>query len=108
MVLLDKLNHVASSSRGGGLVSDQVHTLWEVLQARAVGPDHRSMVFVKTRMGCRCLIDYFSLLPDLKGRCGMVVGTASESGAPLHGLSSCAKTFQAFRDGTIEVGAVQS
>lgn len=100
---LDRLATHHTPTNSNWLVSNQVHTLLEVLKGRTGGEERSMMVFVQTRMTCRCLYDYLNLLPEWNGRCGMVVGMASESGAPLYGVPSCAKALQAFRSGDIEV-----
>jgi len=107
-ILYRKLDQIVGHHKRRDLVAYIFHTLLEVLKGhdKVQGggeAGNRSMVFIQTRMSCRCIYDYLSLLPEWKGRVGMMVGQSSETGPALHEVPDCSKTLQAFRDGKIEV-----
>jgi len=97
-----------------GLIGDNIRQLMELLSWRAQreerdrdqgeeNDDHRSMIFVKTRFGARCLYDYLSATTQWKGRCGLMMGLASQPGPALFGVRNFRRALEDFKEGKIEV-----
>jgi len=98
-LLAEKLN---AAVEGGMRMNGKVDKLLSILEDHKAS-QNRAMVFVQQRVICRCLYEYINLLPNWRGKCGMVVGQATGAGVPLDGLPSHRRTMHAFREGNIKV-----